>query len=620
MMDNTLPASSRGVLPTWEVPKVVFAATSTPPLVTDLALVLAIAAAIVLLFHKLGVSLVVAYLLAGILLRQFTPSLDLLRDAETINAIAELGVILLIFTIGLEFNLRRLRRLGLRILLIGTIEILLMFGAGYWAGVFLGWTTLEAIYLGGIFSIASTTVITKSLMESGKLQSEEGQLVLGILVIEDLAVVILLTLLSGLSTTGSVAPLELLSILGRMALFTFVAIALGLLVVPSLVDTVAKLKVRELLLMTVLGLCFGMAMLALFLGLTSAVGAFVMGVLVAEARRNTDVLRAIGPLRDLFVALFFVAMGLLVDLEAIVAYLPLALLLVGVFVVLKATVLSGTSALFGTEGRTAIAVGLSMVALGEFSLLLARLGLDLGVTRSFLFPLTAALVLITAVLAPYSIRASGRLSQRLFERLPLRMREYGLLLSRWTASMSQALRRGTPATKAMREDVQGFLVDVAIIGVLGAPAWAVFLFQAELSSLLQVEPDLLVLAAGFTFALASVQPFLHLLRRLGHLLRVTTGAMVAASPSAKIVGFPTLYRVLLLILGAVTLVVGGVTLSVLLGGLLALSPLSLLLVFGVAGGAGALLWGALRILHERMRVALTPRGDGSETEEEERAE
>ncbi|MDX1534248.1 MAG: cation:proton antiporter, partial [Thermoplasmata archaeon] len=574
-----------------------------------------LAAGVVLLFHRLRLSRVVAYLAVGILIGALAPRLGVVQDAGTISALAELGVILLIFTIGLEFNLRKLRRQGLRVLLIVTVEVLLMFGVGYWAGVLLGWAPLEAIYLGAIFSIASTMVIVKALMESRKLSAEQGQLVVGILVIEDLAVVLLLALLSGLSTSGAVAPLDLLTVLGRMGLFMFVAIALGLGVVPRAVDYVARLRSRELLLMTVLGLCFGMAVFALFLGLTPAVGAFVMGVLVAEARRNDDVLRAVGPLRDVFVALFFVSMGLLVDLGSLWQHLWVALLLVAVFVVAKATVVSTTSALFGTEGRLAIAAGLTMVAMGEFSLLVAKLGQDLGVTGEFLFPITAIVVLATALVAPFSIRGSDRLSLAVFRRLPLWMREYGLFLARWSSMSSRVLRGRSPASQALREDVGALLADAAIIVLAGAIAWMAILFQAELSSLLLVDPSVFLLVVGIAFVVASLRPLTHLLSRLRHLMRVTMGAMVEASPSAQAVGFPILHRIALVVVVAVTLVVGALTASVLLVGLLALSPLVLLVVVLSASVATVLLWNALRALHDRMEVVFAPRSPGVPSED-----
>jgi CPA2 family monovalent cation:H+ antiporter-2 len=285
-----------------------------PPLVRDLAVILAAAAAVVLVFHKLRLPLVVGYLFAGMLMGPLAPTFGFVSDVEGIATIADLGIILLIFTIGLEFNIKKLRILGLRILLIGTIEVLLMFIVGYWAGLLLGWSFIESVYLGAVLSIAGTTVVVKSLMDAKKLSTEQGQLVVGILIIEDLAVVILLTFLSGLSGTAGVTAVDLLLIVGRMGLFAFVSIASGLLLVPRLVDYVAGVNVRELLLVTVLGLCFGMALFSVILGFTPAVGAFVMGVLVAEAKRSRDVLESIEPLRDLFVALFFVAMGMLINL------------------------------------------------------------------------------------------------------------------------------------------------------------------------------------------------------------------------------------------------------------------------------------------------------------------
>ncbi len=590
--------------------------TLIPPLVQDIAVVLALAAAIVLIFHKLKLSVVVGYLFVGMLVGPFAPTFGLVGNIDAISTIAELGIILLIFTIGLEFNLRRLRIMGLRVLLIGSLEVFLMLIIGYWTGLLLGWTSLEAIYLGAIISIAGTTVIVKSLIEARKLTSEQGQLVIGILVVEDLAVVLLLTLLSGLSTTGEVSAAELLGTIGRMALFSFVSIALGIFLIPRLVDNVAKLHLRELLLVTVLGLCFGMALFSVFLGFTPAVGAFVMGVLVAEAKRNREVQRSIEPLRDLFVALFFISMGMLIDLGSMASYIFLALILTVVFIISKLAVVSLTSTLFGTEGRMSIGVAVSMLALGEFSLLIAKLGQqDLGVTRDFLYPVTATMIIITAVYAPFTIRASERISMGLFRRLPLWMREYGLFLPRWSAWASGSLRKATKAGEAVRKDLLTFLVGTMIIAILGSTAWLVYVFQAELSELSEVPPNYLLIAAGIVFVVGSFWPFVRMLRGLGHLMRVTTGAMVEASPSARIFGFRTLHKVLLLVISAVVLLVGGLTASVLLASLVTVSLLLLLLVIAAAAAAIVLLWDALRILHERLEETLARRFTREGTEE-----
>ncbi len=587
-----------------------------PPLVRDLAIILALAAAIVLIFHKLRLSVVVGYLFVGMMVGLIAPTFGFTGDVVSISTIAELGVILLIFTIGLEFNLRRLRRVGLRVLLIGTLEILLMFIIGYWAGLILGWSYLEAVYLGAIISIAGTTVIVKSLIDARKISTEQGQLVVGILIVEDLAVVILLTLLSGLSTTGDISATQLLAIIGSMALFSFVSIGLGIFLVPRLIDYVAGLRLRELLLVTVLGLCFGMALFSVILGFTPAVGAFVMGVLVAESKRSRDVMRSIEPLRDLFVALFFISMGMLINLQSMASYLLIAVILTLVFIFAKITVVSLSSALFGTEGRTAIGVGVSMIAMGEFSLLIAKVGQqDLGVTGDFLYPITATMIIITAVLVPFTIRASDSISLSLFGRLPLWMREYGLFLPRWSAWASDSLRRATRARKTIRKDLLTFMVGVLVVIFLGSAAWLVYVFQAELSEFIGTQPSYLLLATGITFVVASFWSFIRIVGATRHLMRVTTEAMVEASPSAKVVGFRTIHKVLLLVISATALLVGGLTASVLLASLLTASPLLLLIVTAAAGAAIFLTWDALRILHERLEETLARRFRGETTDE-----
>jgi CPA2 family monovalent cation:H+ antiporter-2 len=587
-----------------------------PPLVRDLAVILAAAAAIVLVFHKLRLPLVVGYLFAGMLMGPLAPTFGYVSDVEAITTIADLGVILLIFTIGLEFNLKKLRMLGLRILLIGTLEVFLMFIIGYWAAILLGWRFIEAVYLGAIISIAGTTVVVKSLIDAKKLNTEQGQLVVGILIIEDLAVVILLTILSGLSGAGGISAADILLTVGRMVLFAFVSIASGVVLVPRLVDYVARAKVRELLVITILGLCFGMALFSAILGFTPAVGAFVMGVLVAEARRSRDVLESIEPLRDLFIALFFISMGMLIDLTSFLSYIVIALVLTLVFILSKATVVSLTSALLGTGGRTSIRVGISMLALGEFSLLIAKLGQqDLGVVRDFLYPVTATMIIVTALLVPYTIRASDSISMALFKRLPLWMREYALFLPRWSDWASRSMRRATKASSAVREDVITFLVGIALVAFVGSAAWLVYVFQVELSQATGLPSEYLLAGAGIAFVIGSFWPFTRVLRSLGHLMRVTTGAMVEASPSARAVGFQTIHKVLLMVISAVVLLVGGLTASILLASLVTVSPLLLVVIVAASAVAIILLWDALRVLHRRLEETFA-RGLPSEQSDE----
>lgn len=286
----------------------------------DLAVVMIVAGLVTVIFHRFRLPVVLGYILAGVLIGPHTPPAPLIHDEEAIKTLAELGVILLLFSLGLEFSLRKLRQVGGAAFIAAFLEILLMAWLGYEIGSLFGWRAMDCIFLGAILSISSTTIIIKALGELGKTREPFAQLIFGILIIEDILAIVMIALLSGIAMTGTLSVGTVGATVGRLAIFLAAALVVGLLAVPRLLGYVARFKSSEMLLVTVLGLCFGFSLLAVKLGYSVALGAFIIGAVIAEAREIHRIEALIEPVRDMFSAVFFVAMGLLLDPRMLVAY------------------------------------------------------------------------------------------------------------------------------------------------------------------------------------------------------------------------------------------------------------------------------------------------------------
>ena len=250
----------------------------------DMAVVMIVAALTTVVFHRLRQPVVLGYILAGLIVGPHTPPFAFVRDAATIEVLGELGVVVLLFALGLEFNLRKLRRVGVTAIVAGTLQTALMIGLGYLVGRAFGLSPVEAIFLGGIISISSTVIIVKVLQQQGQMEEEWAQIVLGILIIEDILAVVILTLLAATGEGAAIGATGLGWTLLRLGVFVATALVLGLVVVPRLVGFVARFEVGEVLVVTALGLAFGLAILGARLGFSPALGAFIMGALIAESR------------------------------------------------------------------------------------------------------------------------------------------------------------------------------------------------------------------------------------------------------------------------------------------------------------------------------------------------
>jgi CPA2 family monovalent cation:H+ antiporter-2 len=372
----------------------------------DLAVVMIVAAVVTLLFHWLKQPVVLGYILAGVIIGPHTPPFPLIHDLETIKTLSELGVIFLMFSLGLEFSLRKLKAVGSTAFIAASMEIVLMIFAGYEIGRWFGWSTMDSIFLGAILSVSSTTIIVKALAELGRSKEFFAELIFGILIVEDILAIIMIALLSGIAMTGTLQAAQVAETVGRLAVFLVVALVIGLIAVPRLFSFIARFKSNEMILVTALGLCFGISLLAVKLGYSVALGAFMIGAVIAESREIMKIERLIEPVRDMFSAVFFVAIGLLIEPALLLQYAgPIAIITV-VVVVGKVVTCSLGTFVAGNDLRTSLRVGMGLAQIGEFSFIIASLGLTLNVTSSFLYPIAVAVSVITTLLTPYLIKSA----------------------------------------------------------------------------------------------------------------------------------------------------------------------------------------------------------------------
>ncbi len=372
----------------------------------DLAIVMIVAAVVTVIFRQFRQPVVLGYILAGVIIGPHTPPFPLISDRETIQTLSELGVIFLMFSLGLEFNLRKLRAVGATAFIAAPLAILVMVFVGYALGGMFGWKQMDCIFLGAILSISSTTIIVKALEELGKTKERFARLIFGILVVEDILAIVMIALLSGFAVTGSLAVADVGRTVLQLGAFLGVLLVGGLIAVPRLLDYVARFKSNEMLLVTVVGLCFGVSLLAVKLGYSVALGAFLIGAIIAEARQIAKIEALTHPVRDLFSAVFFVSIGLLIDPHVLVDYAgPILAISAAVIIGQVASCSLGTF-LAGHDQRTSLRVGMGLAQIGEFSFIIASLGLTLKVTSEFLYPIAVAVSALTTFCSPYLMRSA----------------------------------------------------------------------------------------------------------------------------------------------------------------------------------------------------------------------
>jgi len=445
----------------------------------DLAFVMVVAALTTVLFRVLRQPVVLGYILAGLIIGPHTPG-KFITEEGTIQTMAELGVIFLMFALGLEFSLKKLKKVGSTAFIAASLEILIMIWAGYELGRLFGWTQMDSIFLGAILSISSTTIIIKALEGLGKKNEGFATLIIGILIVEDILAIVMLALLSGFATTGSFVARDVGATVISLGSFLGILLVAGLIIVPRLINYVARFKSDEMLLVTVVGLCFGVSLITVKLGYSVALGAFLIGAIIAESRPILKIESLMLPVRDLFSAVFFVSIGLLIDPVLIVQYAWPILAITLVVVVGKVFSCSLGCFISGNGSRTSLKVGMSLAQIGEFSFIIAALGMSLkdadgeSITSGFIYPITVAVSALTTLLTPYLINLSDS-TVTWFDRVAPRPLLKGMeAYSTWVGALmkSGASHRGRKVFSKL-----GLQISVNLLLVTGIFIGAIFLHR-----------------------------------------------------------------------------------------------------------------------------------------------
>ena len=401
--------------------------------VTDLAIIMIIGAIVTLAFFKIRQPLIIGYLFAGMLIGPLSPlwsgllpeggipgdpieGVGILSDISALNLFAEIGVILLLFVIGIEFPYAKIRSIGKVAVGVGTMGLFLTLGAVFFVAGAMGLNFMDSLFLAAALSISSTAIIVKILTDAGKIKKESSILVLGILIVEDVIAVILISSLQSIALVGSVSIESVIVVIIVATGLIVGTFTVGTRIIPPLIDKVAAAEHKEILLLSVLGVCFGYSLLANVVGLSVAIGAFLAGVLVAESKSAEVSKMLSSPIKDMFVAIFFVSVGALMDIGQIQNYIFLAIALIAVATGMKFGGNMLGNIIFRQKRRKSIRSAFTLASpRGEFSIVIVKVGVDLGVVSSFVFPLIGLIAIITAFISPFLIKASDKVVAKVKE-------------------------------------------------------------------------------------------------------------------------------------------------------------------------------------------------------------
>jgi CPA2 family monovalent cation:H+ antiporter-2 len=426
----------------------------------NLAVVLCVAAVATVVFQRLKQPVVFGYLLAGMIIGPHI-SIPLVADPQTVRALSELGVILLMFSLGLEFSIRKLVQVSQKAGAVALFECTIMVSVGYLVGQMLGFTRMESIFTGAITGISSTTIIVKAFQEQ-KVRGRVTELVFGILIIEDLIAIFLLTILTTVSRSGALSPTEILLTAMRLAMFLTALIGFGILTVPRAIRAVQKLGQPETTLVASIGICFAAALLAQSFGYSVALGAFIAGSLVAESGQQVEIEHLIRPVRDMFAAIFFVSVGMMIDPMALTEHWRAVLALTLAVIIGKVLAVTTGAFLAGHGRRTAMKAGMSLAQIGEFSFIIASVGVASGVVRGWLYPVAIAVSAITTLTTPLLIKLSNRAAASIDHWLPEPIQTVTALYGSWIERVRNAPRAPTERS-ATNRIIRIILLDAALI-------------------------------------------------------------------------------------------------------------------------------------------------------------
>ena len=436
--------------------------TSGHDLLQSLGIAICVAAATSYASIRLRQPPVLGYLLAGLIVGPYL-GLPLVSDQNTITALSELGVILLMFFLGLEFSLRHLIQVGPRAFVIAFLEVGVMIFAGLSLARAFGFSGIQSLFFGGVVAIASTTIIAK-VFEEQRVERPLRELVLGILIVEDLLAVLLLAVFSAIAKSGQTEMEDLGATALRLAGFLMVLLLAGMYVVPRLIQRVARLNRPETTLLVSMGVCFAIVLATAKFGYSVALGAFLAGSLVAESGEEKRVEHLVRPMKDLFAAVFFVAVGMSIDPGVLRDHWLIVLLMTATVLLLKPIAVAFGGFVAGFSIRRSVRAGMVMSQIGEFSFIIAALGLTLGAVDPSLYPIAVAVSALTTLTTPWMARTSDRVALRFEASLPRPLQTFATLYASWIEDLTRARDRGALGHGAqIRRITALLLVDAALV-------------------------------------------------------------------------------------------------------------------------------------------------------------
>ncbi|MBR1409504.1 MAG: cation:proton antiporter [Prevotella sp.] len=478
------------------------------PLIADLALILICAGIMTLLFKSLKQPIVLGYIVAGFLASPNMPYMPSVTDMHGIHLWSDIGVIFLLFALGLEFSFKKILKMGAAPIIAALAIILSMMYVGSFTGSLFGWSEMDCIYLGGMLAMSSTTIIFKAFDDMGLHKERFAGLVLSVLIIEDILAIVLMVMLSTLAVSKEFEGTQMLMSILQLGFFLVLWFVVGIYLIPLFLKKAKPLMNDETMLITALALCFGMVVFASAVGFSAAFGAFVMGSILSETIEAQKIEHLVAPVKNLFGAIFFVSVGMMVDVNLIIEYIVPIISIIAAIMLGQTILSTGAFLISGQSLKTAMQCSFSLTQIGEFAFILATLGTSLGVTSDFLYPIVVAVSVFTTFTTPYMIRLAEPAYNMVARFLP----------ERWKTKMESNTAEEVEETDEMRQlwrsELKRFIFIILINSVLCLAIIAImYYYGVPLLMSLLPESWLGVAAAIVTLSICS--PFLWSLMRQG---------------------------------------------------------------------------------------------------------
>lgn len=568
--------------------------------IQDLAIIMIVAGLTTIFFYRFKQPIVLGYILAGIIIGPYTPPFSFISDEQTIKTLAEVGVIFLMFSLGLEFNLGKLLKVGLPAFIAASFEIIIMIGLGYQIGRWFGYSQINALFLGAILSISSTTIIVKALDEL-KLKNEKfSQLIFGVLIVEDIVAILILALLSTIAISGSVQINEVVSTVMKLSSFLVVSVLLGIILLPRLLAYIAKFRNNEVLLISVLGMCFGFCLLVAKFEYSVALGAFLVGAMISESDQVEKIERLILPLRDTFSAIFFVSVGLMFD-PAILHGALLPIMIITIAVVLGKVLSCSLGILVtGRDGKTALKVGMGLAQIGEFSFIIASLGITLGVIDKSLYSIAVSISIVTTLLTPYMIKHSDAVAGNLALVIPKAVSSTFTIYRLWVQNIRPEANE-LIIVQAIKKGIVQSVINLVI--VMAVFLLSSYIAKSEAGGILTAITNIhMQKALIWSAAMITSMPFLIAVYRKVKAISMLLAELHVKEMVEERIG-PRVRKVIAEMIPVVTVIF--MTVYVILLSSAILPPIDFLLIAAVIIViATILLYPLLVKLHSRLQIAL----------------